>query len=96
MDNLCPSVPRLIRFVAEDDKQIYYGSASENLQTAEILTGGNPFYGDSMLTGITKQVEKLLCPVDLDHCRGVICIGLNYRDHAEEAKMALPTTPVVL
>src|SRR5947208_788145 len=25
----------------------------------------------------------------------IICIGLNYRDHAEEAKMALPETPTV-
>src|SRR5437868_4704021 len=25
----------------------------------------------------------------------IICIGLNYRDHAEEAKMALPDTPTV-
>ena len=25
----------------------------------------------------------------------IICIGLNYRDHAEEAKMAIPETPTV-
>lgn len=25
----------------------------------------------------------------------IICIGLNYRDHAEEAKMAIPTVPTV-
>src|SRR5690349_7040778 len=25
----------------------------------------------------------------------IICIGLNYRDHAEEARMAIPETPTV-
>jgi 2-keto-4-pentenoate hydratase/2-oxohepta-3-ene-1,7-dioic acid hydratase in catechol pathway len=25
----------------------------------------------------------------------IICLGLNYRDHAEEAKLALPTAPVL-
>ncbi|WP_127103918.1 fumarylacetoacetate hydrolase family protein [Pararhodobacter zhoushanensis] len=35
-----------------------------------------------------------LCPA-IPRTGKVICIGLNYRAHAEEAGMAIPTTPVV-
>jgi 2-keto-4-pentenoate hydratase/2-oxohepta-3-ene-1,7-dioic acid hydratase in catechol pathway len=36
---------------------------------------------------------KLLAPIQRPG--KIICIGLNYRDHAEEAKMAIPETPTV-
>jgi 2-keto-4-pentenoate hydratase/2-oxohepta-3-ene-1,7-dioic acid hydratase in catechol pathway len=36
---------------------------------------------------------KLLAPVPRPG--KIICIGLNYRDHAEEAKMPIPETPTV-
>ena len=37
--------------------------------------------------------ERLGCPVARPS--KIICIGLNYSDHATESKMALPTEPVV-
>jgi 2-keto-4-pentenoate hydratase/2-oxohepta-3-ene-1,7-dioic acid hydratase in catechol pathway len=39
------------------------------------------------------QYERLAAP--LQRIGKIICIGLNYRDHAEEAKMAIPETPTV-
>jgi 2-keto-4-pentenoate hydratase/2-oxohepta-3-ene-1,7-dioic acid hydratase in catechol pathway len=36
---------------------------------------------------------KLAAPIPRPH--KIICIGLNYRDHAEESKMAIPETPTV-
>ena len=36
---------------------------------------------------------KLLAPIPRPP--KIICIGLNYRDHAEEAKLAVPETPTV-
>jgi len=35
----------------------------------------------------------LVAPIPRPH--KIICIGLNYRDHAEESKMAIPETPTV-
>ncbi|GAB6097977.1 hypothetical protein JCM14469_42310 [Desulfatiferula olefinivorans] len=44
------------------------------------------------LTGETARIGRRLAPVDP---RALICIGLNYRDHARETGAALPDFPVV-
>lgn len=43
-------------------------------------------------TGIAADVRKLLAPIDP---ASVLCIGLNYRQHAEEGKQAIPEHPVL-
>lgn len=86
---------RLIRFVSSDDGNTYYGDADGGLKTAKLLSGQNPFSGDCESTGKVHNVSQLLSPVSMDDCRGIVCIGLNYIDHAQEAKMAIPTIPVV-
>jgi len=43
-------------------------------------------------TGETADVVKTLAPIEP---RDIICIGLNYRKHAEEGKQAIPEQPVV-
>ena len=42
-----------------------------------------------------RQPSDLNLRSPIPHPAKIICIGLNYRDHAEEAKMALPETPTV-
>jgi 2-keto-4-pentenoate hydratase/2-oxohepta-3-ene-1,7-dioic acid hydratase in catechol pathway len=42
---------------------------------------------------ISRESVRLEAPVPLP--RKVICIGLNYRDHAREAKLDLPESPLV-
>jgi len=37
--------------------------------------------------------ERLAAP--LAHCGKIICIGLNYKDHAAESNMDLPTEPII-
>ena len=39
--------------------------------------------------------KKAVLAAPLAHPPKIICIGLNYRDHAEESKMAIPETPTV-
>ena len=39
------------------------------------------------------DATRVLAPVP--HPPKIICIGLNYRDHAAEARMALPEVPTV-
>ena len=39
------------------------------------------------------KTAVLVAPIPRPH--KIICIGLNYRDHAEESKMAIPQTPTV-
>ena len=49
-------------------------------------------FGEHQDTGEVLRVEKLLAPVDP---RDILCIGLNYRKHAEEGKQAIPENPVL-
>ncbi|RFN54241.1 fumarylacetoacetate hydrolase [Fusarium flagelliforme] len=89
------AIQRLVRFVSKDDGAIYYGAANETLQKAKALSPGNPFSPETEVDNHEHEIEKLLCPVDINHARSVVCIGLNYTDHAEEAKMPIPKVPVV-
>jgi 2-keto-4-pentenoate hydratase/2-oxohepta-3-ene-1,7-dioic acid hydratase in catechol pathway len=38
------------------------------------------------------DTDSIRCPLN---SQNIFCIGLNYRDHAEEAGMAIPTEPIV-
>ncbi|NQY21574.1 MAG: fumarylacetoacetate hydrolase family protein [Campylobacteraceae bacterium] len=42
---------------------------------------------------IVKSYDKLLAPID--NVGKIVCIGLNYSDHAKESGMKLPSEPVV-
>ncbi|QPC62832.1 hypothetical protein HYE67_005063 [Fusarium culmorum] len=90
------SIQRLVRFVSSDDGKTYYGAANESLKNAKILESGSPFSASARLSDKEHTIEKLLCPIDLNDARSVVCIGLNYTDHAEEAQMPIPKVPVVL
>jgi 2-keto-4-pentenoate hydratase/2-oxohepta-3-ene-1,7-dioic acid hydratase in catechol pathway len=90
------SIQRLVRFVSKDDGKTYYGAADEAFQFARPLQAGSPFSPTTKIGDSKHSIQKLLCPIDIDHARSVVCIGLNYTDHAEEAKMAIPKVPVVL
>ncbi|KAF4417223.1 fumarylacetoacetate hydrolase [Fusarium acutatum] len=67
----------------------------EALQFAKPLRAGSPFSPTNQVGDSQHGIQKLLCPIDIDHARSVVCIGLNYTDHAEVAKMAIPKVPVV-
>jgi len=49
-------------------------------------------YGELRDTGVIDTVSRLLSPLEP---RDIICIGLNYRKHAEEGNMPIPEFPVV-
>ena len=57
------------------------------------LLAGSPFEG-RVLTDLSYSLDKvkLLAPVEYSKA---ICIGLNYRDHAEEFGLPIPSSPVV-
>ncbi len=49
--------------------------------------------GLSKKLGTSEQELKVLCPIDLP--KKILCIGLNYRDHAIETGAAIPSEPIV-
>ncbi|RGP78806.1 fumarylacetoacetate hydrolase domain-containing 2a [Fusarium longipes] len=88
------AIQRLVRFVSNDG-ETHYGAADESLKTARILESGSPFSSPAQLSKQEHTIHKLLCPIDVTDARSVVCIGLNYTDHAEEAQMSIPKVPVV-
>ncbi|KAJ5679878.1 hypothetical protein N7462_008122 [Penicillium macrosclerotiorum] len=83
---------RLVRFAA--GTQTHYGdllSATGTTYTVRKLDG-NPFTGLKATEEIVT-VEQLECP--LESTPIVLCIGLNYKQHAEEANLPVPSYPTV-
>ena len=79
---------RIVRFLW--DSGTFYGILSGD--TIEVLEDG-PFEAIRRTGETAKRADvKLLAPVDPPN---VIAIGLNYRRHATESKMAMPDHPLL-
>lgn len=58
------------------------------------------FSGSSVLdpgspTDKVEVIERVLSPLSQQESGTIRCIGLNYKEHAHEAGMALPDVPIV-
>ncbi|KAA8912492.1 Fumarylacetoacetase-like protein [Sphaerosporella brunnea] len=91
---------RLIRFLATDGR-IYYGDAmlprgvsDLNKATKARVIDGDIFAAHTV-TDRVVSVEHLLAPLSQSQVGTVRCLGLNYANHAKEAGMPLPKTPVL-
>lgn len=79
-------------------KIIRYSDASGQIHHAAQQADGSALVIDGDLFGSYSvsdrkaDVAKLLAPVDP---RAILCIGLNYKFHAEESGMAIPENPVL-
>jgi 2-keto-4-pentenoate hydratase/2-oxohepta-3-ene-1,7-dioic acid hydratase in catechol pathway len=70
--------------------QTRYGALQKDGSRVELE--GDPFAGDLKVSGRPADVKKLLAPVaPVD----IFCIGLNYRQHAEESRIAVPEFPII-
>lgn len=58
--------------------------------TANIIDGD--LFGSFQVTPATAKIAKLLAPVEP---RIILCIGLNYRRHAEETGAKIPEFPIL-
>src|SRR5262249_11029118 len=68
---------------------VHYGRQHEDGRTTRIE---GDIFGSYRDTGQTADARKTLAPVEP---KDILCIGLNYRKHAEEGKQAIPDHPVV-
>ncbi|OCL03305.1 hypothetical protein AOQ84DRAFT_347923 [Glonium stellatum] len=88
---------RLIRFVSENG-EICYGDLAKETPTLEIEGSRVAVLAGDISTGFHKAgveatVKTLLSPLPKAHI--IICIGLNYHQHAKEADLSVPSFPVV-
>ena len=74
---------RIIRFIDEQGNTRLGEETQEG--SARILTGD--LYDQLKATDETAAVAKLLAPIEPTN---IFCIGLNYREHAEESGVAPP------
>ncbi len=79
-------------------KIIRYSDSSGQIHHAAQQSGGSALVIDGDLFGSYSvsdrkaDVAKLLAPVEP---RAILCIGLNYKFHAEESGMAIPENPIL-
>lgn len=67
------------------------GLPASDASTAWIVEDDDPL-GSRRFTGEQAAIKKLLAPVAPSQ---ILCIGLNYRKHAQETNMPLPKFPVL-
>jgi 2-keto-4-pentenoate hydratase/2-oxohepta-3-ene-1,7-dioic acid hydratase in catechol pathway len=80
-----------VKIVRYQDKQGIVGYAAQLHDGAAMKLPGDIYSGFSA-TDETANVARLLAPIAPT---GIICIGLNYRRHAEETGAKFPEYPVV-
>ncbi|CZS96875.1 related to bifunctional 4-hydroxyphenylacetate degradation enzyme [Rhynchosporium graminicola] len=101
-----PSFGRLVRFVPKSGSVVLIGEPTDKTLDigAATLAGKDVevsvFSGSSVLspgssTGKTEVIGRVLSPLAESEVGTIRCIGLNYVQHAREAKMALPDVPVL-
>ncbi len=79
---------RIIRY-RQTDGTVHYGQQHEDGRTTRLA---GALFASLVDTGEEAQAGKLLAPLQP---ADIICIGLNYRRHAEEGKQPIPQHPVV-
>ncbi|KAF2633477.1 hypothetical protein BU25DRAFT_327545 [Macroventuria anomochaeta] len=87
----------LIRFEADDGKT-YYGDLTKETPTREIQGKEVEVLEGDVKSGFSKKgskakVSKLLCPLPTTNI--ILCVGLNYRQHAEECNLTIPSNPAI-
>ncbi len=79
---------RLIRY-QDSSGNILHGQQQPDGTTLAI---NGDIFGTHEVTREVADVQKILAPVQPT---AILCIGLNYRKHAEESNMDIPTYPVL-
>ena len=81
---------RIIRFLSGGKS--YIGAAVDETLTTARRIEGELLSNSFRVAGDTFKVDKLLAPlVPTD----ILCIGLNYRDHAAESSSPIPKIPML-
>ncbi|OBZ70072.1 Fumarylacetoacetate hydrolase domain-containing protein 2 [Grifola frondosa] len=97
---------RLIRFVAAETSQVHIGepvdakldiglAIQQNKPVKAYEIVGSALDPTAQVTKNVLTVKELLAPLAREEVGLVRCLGLNYADHAAEAKLAKPAFPVL-
>jgi 2-keto-4-pentenoate hydratase/2-oxohepta-3-ene-1,7-dioic acid hydratase in catechol pathway len=81
---------KIVRY-SDPDGRVHHGHLRPDGTTTRLDVPGE-LSGERRDTGEPARVARLLAPVVP---ADILCIGLNYRRHAEEGKQAIPEWPVL-
>ncbi len=81
---------KIVRFISEDNQTELGLYNPEQPEETRIIRGN--IFGDFETTSKRVKIKSFLSPVE--PCN-ILALGLNYRKHADETKMAYPEIPVV-
>ncbi|KAK4109933.1 hypothetical protein N656DRAFT_782380 [Canariomyces notabilis] len=100
------SFDRIVRFVPKGASSVLIGEpVDSSVDVGAAVRKGEDvqvkvFSGKSVLdagspTGETAVIDRILSPLAQEEVGTIRCIGLNYKRHAEEAKMTIPEIPTL-
>ncbi|KAI5461276.1 hypothetical protein BGZ63DRAFT_231231 [Mariannaea sp. PMI_226] len=101
------AIQRLVRFVPKSnpskvligqpaDKDVDVGIAvRKGLEVAVNVFSGSSVLSPGSDTGATETISRVLSPLAQHEVGTIRCIGLNYKQHAAEVGMDIPTIPTV-
>ena len=94
-DSHCAKMPRMDRiYRVEQDGQTFYAVERDGelrRASGDPFSGGGEFQGGTPVRGGLGGV-RVLAPVRPSK---IVCVGLNYKDHAAEVGKALPAEPLL-
>lgn len=79
---------KIVRFISQDNTEGYGVLDGGLVRRLE----GDIFSEGAAASGAVVEVKKLLAPIVPTQ---ILCIGLNYRKHAQEAGAAIPERPIL-
>ncbi|KAH0588066.1 hypothetical protein H2248_006791 [Termitomyces sp. 'cryptogamus'] len=97
---------RLIRFVANETSRVHIGQPVDEALDVGLAAyqrklikafeiSGSALDPAAQVTTKVLTVKSLLTPLSREEVKLVRCLGLNYVDHAEEARLPKPNFPVL-
>ena len=81
---------KILHFISEDNQTLYGLYDLQSPKEAMIIQGN--ILGHFEITSRRTRIKSFLPPID--PCN-ILALGLNYRRHADETKMAYPEIPIV-
>ncbi len=81
---------KIIRFLSEDDRVVTGVSETTMPDRARVIEGD--IFTDIAVTDKWENIKRILPPLIPVN---ILCLGLNYREHADETKVTSPDRPVL-
>lgn len=79
----------------EDDNVDVGAAVRKGEDVSVTLFSGTSVLSPGSRTGQSATIDRILSPLAESEIGTIRCIGLNYKQHAAEVNMALPTLPTV-